>query len=138
MSNNIGSIIKKHKQIVLYAVFGVLTTAVDFAVSFILYNVTNVHVANVIAWIAAVIFAYAVNKVWVFESKSTGILFMLSEFVAFCSGRVLSLLLQEGIVVVFVDLLSLNKMAVKITAAVIVVVVNYILTKLVFKNGAKK
>ena len=132
---------KKYKELIVYIFFGAVTTLVNFVV-FKLCNVALGEklylISNVFAWVAAVVVAYITNKLWVFESKRTGILFILSEFVAFCSGRVLSFFLQEGIFVVFVDLLSLNKMAVKITAGVIVVVVNYILTKLVFKNGAKK
>ena len=64
------NILKKYKTQIKYLIFGVLTTVVDFVISFFLYKVTNHHIANIAAWCGAVIFAYAVNKIFVFESKN--------------------------------------------------------------------
>ena len=131
------SIFKKYKTQIKYLMFGVLTTVVDFVISFILYEVTNHHIANVAAWCGAVIFAYAVNKIFVFESKRSGIKALTAEFGVFVGSRVLSLLLQEGIFVLAVDIMSLDKGLTKITAAVIVVITNYFLGKIIFSKKDK-
>jgi putative flippase GtrA len=138
MINKLKAFLLSKKKLILYVVFGGLTTVVDFAVSISLYSVINHHAANVIAWMCAVVFAFVVNKKWVFNSKSTGIRAVSTEFAGFCGGRVFSLLLQEGIFIVAVDWLSFKTLPVKIVAAVIVVIVNYILSKLVFEKNVKK
>ncbi len=138
MINKLKAFLISKKKLILYVIFGVLTTVVDFAVSIALYSVINHHAANVIAWICAVIFAFVVNKIWVFNSKRTSIQAVSAEFAGFCGGRVFSLLLQEGIFLVAVDMLSFKTLPVKLAAAVIVVIVNYILSKLVFEKNIKK
>lgn len=131
------SILKKYKTQIKYLIFGVLTTVVDFVISFLLYKVTNHHIANIAAWCGAVIFAYAVNKIFVFESKRSVITAVLAEFGAFVCSRVLSLLLQEGIFLLAVDVMSLDKTVTKIAASVIVVITNYFLGKLIFSKKEK-
>jgi putative flippase GtrA len=133
------SILKKYKTQIKYLVFGVLTTLVDFVISFVLYKFINHHIANVIAWCGAVIFAYVVNKVFVFESKRSGMKAMAAELGAFVGSRVFSLILQEGIFVLAVDILTLDKGITKIAASVIVVITNYFLGKMIFakKKGQK-
>ena len=130
-------ILKKYKTQIKYLIFGVLTTVVDFAISLVLYKVVNHHIANVLAWCGAVLFAYAVNKIFVFESKRSGIKAIAAEFGAFVGSRVLSLLLQEGVFVLAVDILTFDKGITKIAAAVIVVITNYFLGKLIFSKKEK-
>lgn len=129
----------KRREIVLYLVFGVLTTLVDWCVSFGLYQTElNLHLANTIAWTAAVLFAYVTNRVWVFESRRRGVLPIAAELVGFAGGRVATLLMQEGVFVVFCDWLGMNEYAIKLVAAVLVVVGNYIISKLVIFRKAKR
>ena len=130
-------ILKKYKTQIKYLIFGVLTTVVDFAISLVLYKVVNHHIANVLAWCGAVLFAYAANKIFVFESKRSGIKAIAAEFGAFVGSRVLSLLLQEGVFVLAVDILTFDKGITKIAAAVIVVITNYFLGKLIFSKKEK-
>ncbi len=131
------SIIKKYRTQIKYLIFGVMTTVVDFVISFFLYKVTNHHIANITAWCGAVIFAYVVNKLFVFESKRSGIKALAAEFGAFVGSRIFSLLLQEGIFLIAVDILTLNKEITKIAASVIVVITNYFLGKLIFSKKEK-
>ena len=131
------SILKKYKTQIKYLIFGVLTTAVDFVISFSLFKVTNVHIADTVGWLAAVIFAYVANKIFVFESKRSGIKALAMEFGAFVGSRVSSFLIQEGIVLIAVDILSFNKKLTRIAAAVIVVITNYFLGKLIFSKKEK-
>ena len=132
------AILRKYKTQIKYLIFGVVTTLVDFVISFVLYKLTNHHIANVVAWCGAVLFAYAVNKIFVFESKRGGIKALACEFGAFVGSRVFSLLLQEGVFFVAVDLLSFDKPLTKIGASVIVVVTNYFLGKMIFTKRKGK
>lgn len=137
------TLIKKYKCQIKYVICGGLTTAVDFAVCFCLYGPLNHHIANVIAWCAAVIFAFFANKLWVFESRRHGITAVMAELTAFAGGRILSLIIQEGIFFAAVDIMDLNKVAVKLIASIIVVIINYVFGKLIFSyknknNGVRK
>ena len=98
-----------------------------------------VHVADVIAWVAAVLFAFVTNRIWVFESKRRGFLPVLFEIAAFAGGRVLTLLLQEAIMAIFCTWLGLNLYLFKVVAAVLVVILNYFISKLlVFRKTRKE
>ena len=66
----IGKLIKKYKEVIMYLVFGVLTTLVNWICYALLTKKgINMNVSNVIAWIVAVLFAFITNKLFVFESK---------------------------------------------------------------------
>jgi putative flippase GtrA len=140
-------IFQKYREQILYLVFGGLTTVVDFAVSFLLYRLWLdgfnapdgfLHLADLIAWAAAVAFAYVTNRIWVFESKRRGFVPIVGEIAAFAGGRVFTLLLQEVLMAIFFTWLGFNEYIVKIVAAVLVVILNYFISKIfVFrkKNG---
>lgn len=132
MIEKIKLVFAKHRELILYVIFGGLTTAVDWCISFLLYAASvNVHVADVIAWCAAVLFAFVTNRTVVFQSKETGTVGILRELCTFSGGRVLTLLLQELVVFLFYDLMHWNAYAVKIIAAVLVIVLNYFISKLI-------
>ena len=138
----------RYREPLLYLIFGGLTTVVDWAISFLLYHVWSsaidetgalIHGANAIAWAAAVLFAYVTNRIWVFQSRRHGVLPILCELGAFAGGRVMTLLLQEAFFLVFFDLLAWNEYAVKLIAAVLVVIGNYFISKLlVFRKQKTK
>ena len=126
---------KEHWELVTYVIFGGLTTVVDWGISFVLYQTDmNTHVVNVIAWTAAVLFAFVTNKIWVFRSRTKGASRVMGELIAFAGGRVLSLGVQELLFVLSVDILDWNRTLVKIPVAVLVVVINSFLTKFVFRK----
>lgn len=140
-------LLKKHKSVILYVLFGGMTTVVDWGVSFLLYYLWGeaidatpwlIHGADVIAWVAAVSFAYVTNRIWVFESRRRGFFPILSELGAFAGGRALTLLLQEALMAVFFTWLGLNEYAVKIAAAVLVVILNYFVSKLLVFRKKKQ
>lgn len=130
----------KYKELIMYGIFGVGTTVVDFGISYLLYPTEiNIHVIHVIAWISAVTFAYVTNRIYVFESKTRGFSAVLTEIISFAGSRLLTLLLQETIVWVLFDKMGLSEYIVKIPAAVLVVILNYVISKLiVFGRGGKK
>lgn len=148
MINKIKALLIRYKEIILYIIFGGLTTVVDWAVSFTLYYFWGeaidaqaflIHAADVIAWTAAVLFAFFTNRIWVFESKRKGFLPVLGELVAFAGGRVGTLLIQEALIFLFFTKLSFNKYLVKIGVAVLVVILNYFISKLfVFRKKEEK
>ncbi len=147
MIAKIKALCARYREQLLYLIFGGLTTVVDWAVSFLLYrvwgtaidaNVFVIHGANVIAWVSAVLFAYITNRIWVFRSRQRGVVAIMGELCTFAGGRVITFLLQEVLVAIFFDWLGLNKYAVKLIAAVLVVVLNYIISKLlVFRQTEK-
>lgn len=129
--------ITKHLDVVSYLFFGVLTTVVNYLVYLPCYNWLNFSatVSNVIAWIFAVSFAYLTNKPFVFQSHDWSMKTVIPELTRFVGCRIGSGLLETGIIFVTVDLLVWNGNIMKLATSVIVVIVNYIGSKLlVFKN----
>lgn len=120
-----------NRETISYLIFGVLTTAVNYAV-YECCKFLGVYyaAATVAAWIIAVAFAYITNKLYVFESKSFERAVLIKEITAFVSCRLFSGLCDLGFMVVAVELLSINDSAAKLLSNVIVVIINYIFSKL--------
>ena len=128
---------KKYKEALLYLFFGVLTTLINIVVFYLFTEIITLDelVAIVIAWIIAVLCAYVTNRIWVFSSHCATKAAFLKEILSFYGGRIFTLLVEEGILLVFIKLLSLNALAVKIVAQVVIIVLNYVISKLfVFKK----
>ena len=128
---------KKYKSVILYLVFGVLTTIVNIVAYFLLdFNrLFNTVINTSIAWVVAVIFAYVTNKKWVFKSKVKGFKDNFKEMMSFFGCRIATGLMDVGIMFVFVDLLGYDDMIIKIASNVLVVILNYVGSKLlVFRN----
>lgn len=128
---------EKNREILLYILFGGLTFLVSI-ISFGLCNVTlhmNELVANVVSWIIAVTFAFFTNRIWVFAAPTKNVREFISQLVRFFGGRLLTLGIEEVILMLFVTMMGLNSMMIKVIAQVIVIVLNYVISKLViFKN----
>ena len=126
----------KYKEILLYILFGGVATVVSIG-SFVICDTTlgmNELVANVISWVLAVATAYATNRTWVFGSHTKGKAFW-QEMFAFFSGRVMNLVMEEAILLVFVTWLGLPGVWIKVAAQVAVLVGNYFISKLlIFKK----
>lgn len=128
---------KKYEDILSYLFFGVLTTVVNYVVYLPCYNVLGLSsaVSNVIAWVAAVAFAYLTNKPFVFKSHDWSMKTVLPELTKFLACRVGSGVLETVMLLVCVDWLDWDGNVLKIVTSVLVVVLNYIGSKLlVFKN----
>lgn len=124
----------KYKEILLYLIFGGLTTLVNILVYALCTKILSINwaVSNVIAWILSVLFAYVTNRKYVFESKSENIFKEMSSFFGF---RLLSFVLDMGFMYLFVDMIQMNDMIAKVIVQVIVIVLNYIFSKLfIFKK----
>lgn len=128
---------RKYKEQLLYLLFGALTTIVNLATfAFCSYSLhIKVLISNIIAWVVGVIFAYVTNRIWVFASEVKGGSAVLKEIVSFTAGRLATLLMEEMMLWVGIDLLGINSMVVKVIAQIAVIVGNYIVSKLfVFKK----
>lgn len=128
---------RKNKEIINYLIFGVLTTLVNIIVFTLCADQIHIQylISNVIAWVASVLFAYVTNRKWVFDSHSNSI---GKEMGKFFSSRLATLGLDMIVMWLLVDLLTTNNVFAKVVANVLVVVANYILSKLiVFKKEAK-
>lgn len=130
----------KYKTIILYGVFGVMTTLINWATFYLLYDLSGVpNVPSVIvAWIIAVIFAFFANKLWVFESKSFKSAVVFKEFYKFISTRLLTGGLDVLIMFLAVNLGGLNANLWKIISNVIVIILNFVFGKLIFVKKDEK
>ena len=125
----------KYKEVISYLFFGVCTTLINI-ISFYFFSKTITHeVSNVLAWVVSVAFAYITNKLFVFNSKG----FNIKEIISFVSARVASLLIDEGLLILMVNILGINMMISKTIISFLVIVINYVLSKfLVFAKGGNK
>lgn len=142
MLMNIKKVAEKliNRETIVYVIAGVMTTAVNMVTYYVLcYWVMMDHlIANIIAWVVAVTFAYFVNAGWVFQDKRTSLKEELSKMGKFFLARILSLGVEEGGLFLFVNLIHWNNMAVKAGLAVIVIIINYILSKFYIFVETKK
>lgn len=133
------SFYKKHKSVLLYIFFGGCTTLISIG-TFVLfgsYCKLNELIANVLSWVLAVLFAYVANRIWVFTSRVKGMQ-AVKEMLAFFAGRLTTLGIEELLLLVFVTLLSFNSVIVKTAAQVIVLLLNYFISKFViFKHKGR-
>ena len=122
---------KKNKEIILYLLFGGLTTVISI-VTYIFFEVTfgmNELLANIFSWILAVLFAFVTNKIWVFHAPTDTLREFIKQIIVFFGGRVATLVVEEIILFVFVTLLTFPSVTVKVVAQVIVIVLNYVISK---------
>lgn len=134
MFNKLFVLYKKYKEIINYLIFGGLTTLISIITYALFAKVFNIDylISNVLSWVLAVLFAYITNKIFVFESKSKK---NIKEITSFFFFRVVSLIMEMIILYVFVDMLHIDDLVTKIIAQVIVIVSNYVFSKVfVFKK----
>ena len=125
---------KLDRELVLYVVFGTFTFLVNIVTYFLFESVMGINylVSNVLAWFFSVLFAYITNRRWVFESKSPNI---LKEMSLFFGGRIFSGVVDTVLMYLFIDVLVLGNTFSKIVVQIIVIVLNYVFSKLiVFKD----
>ena len=135
--DKIRAFLAKHYDILAYLFFGALTTAVNYLVYLPCYNLLHLSgsVSNVIAWVFAVAFAYLTNKPFVFRSHDWSLETVIPELTKFVGCRVGSGVLETAIIFLTVDVLGWNGNIIKLAVAVLVVLLNYVGSKLlVFKK----
>jgi len=131
------SFYKQHKEILLYLFFGGVAFFLNIWLFILIgkFFEINVLLNNAICWIICVSFQYFTNKTWVFEDKTAGFSELLRQIISFFSGRIFTLLVEEVILAVCITLLNFHSLTVKLSAQVIVIILNYIISKMIiFKN----
>ena len=133
--NNIKRIL--NKETISYVIFGILTTIINLISYYFFSNIITINylISNTIAWIISVIFAYMTNKLYVFNSKSIRIDIIIKEFTKFINCRLASGIIEMILLFLLVDMLAVNDIISKLVIGVIVVILNFIFSKLfVFKK----
>ena len=150
----IKNLIIKYKELIIYGIFGVGTTLVNF-LTYKLFNVLLgvdfYLVSNIIAWFVSVVFAYVSNKLFVFESKSWEPRLVVKEVSSFFAARIFSFLVEEAGLFLLVDICKMKDFAFeifgftisgnmisKVALAVVVVVMNYFFSKFVIFRKKNK
>ena len=130
----------RYKEVILYVIFGGLTTLINIVVYWICRNLITLQVvpSDIIAWIISVIFAYVTNKIWVFESRSTKVAVLIREIGEFFAARLFSLGFDVLFLYVTVEKLSWPDLPMKIVANVIVIIMNYLFSKLLIFRKNKE
>ena len=133
MIHKIKALVVQYWEVLSYLIFGVLTTVVNYLAYLPVYNVLGLSAAlsNAIAWVVAVAFAYLTNKPFVFKSHDWSAKTVIPELTKFVGCRVASGAAETMILLVTVDLLHWNGNIWKLVTSVLVVVMNYIASKLV-------
>lgn len=137
MIKKISELMLKYKSLIAYAFFGICTTLVNvitYSICARALSLTTI-LSTVIAWVAAVLFAYITNRKWVFESEEKSIHGIMREIIYFFSCRLLTGLLDIIFMYAFVDMLMMNDVIIKIISNILVIIINYAASKLlIFKR----
>lgn len=123
----------KYKRFIYYVVFGVLTTLINIGVYALAYKTMQLDnvPSNIIAWIVAILFAFVVDKLYVFEARNMELKNVLYELVKFIGARLTTGLFDLAIMFVGVDVLHGPAIIIKVAANIMVIILNYVLSKLV-------
>lgn len=138
--NHFHSLYKKHKKILLYILFGGLSFCVNIGTyaMFSTLFVIDELISNVLSWFITVAFAFFTNRIWVFDAPTDSISSFIRQIVKFYAGRIITLAIEEVILIIFIMILCLESIPVKIGAQIIIIVLNYIVSKLlIFKKKPK-
>lgn len=126
-------LLMKYKEQLLYLFFGGLSFLVSISTFAYFEKVININelFSNVLSWLVTVMFAFLTNRIWVFSSKTKNWKEFVRQMYSFYMGRVVTLILEELILLIFVTWLNLNSIVVKLIAQVIVIILNYIISKFI-------
>ena len=141
----LADIYEQHQEGMRYLVFGVLTTVVNIITAAFTYYVLfsklseewKVNLSTVISIIVTWIFAYVTNKLYVFDAKTNTIKELLKEIISFVGCRLITAVVEVGLMNWLVAGLQLNYMLMKIVVSVIVIILNFVFSKLIIFKGEK-
>lgn len=131
--------LRKYKDVILYLFFGACTTVVNIVAYWVLVHPIGLSTmfGTVSAWFISVLFAYVTNRKWVFHSESVTSREIFGEVVSFFGCRLATGIIDWLCMFVFVQVLNLNDMFIKIVANILVVVLNYVASKLLIFRKKK-
>ena len=128
------------RQLVIYGICGVITTLIDILMYWLCTRMLHVPVvpSTVIAWLVALFFAYYSNRTYVFHSTTSSIRGVISEAAEFFACRIATGVLDVIIMYVFVDVLNFDDVIIKTASNILVIILNYIASKLFIFSKAKE
>ncbi len=130
----------RHREAYLYLFFGGLAFFLNVFLFLAIDRLTDLDevINNTICWIICMLFQYVSNKFWVFEVKDSSSKKVASELTVFTLGRLFTLVVENAIIEVFINQLHYNTAAVKIVAQIVVIVLNYLISKLLVFRKSKE
>lgn len=134
-------IYQKYKEFINYLIFGLLTTIVNILSYELFTKIFNLNylISTIIAWGVSVIFAYVTNKIFVFESKTNAKIEKIKEVISFIGFRILSGIIDIIFMYITVDIFDFNDSLMKIVSNVVIIILNYLFSKLfIFKEKKKR
>ena len=133
-------IYKKYREGINYLIAGGIATVLNIAVFAVLTYGCKIdyEISNIIAIIVAILFQYVSNKFFVFESKGNTFKENVKEFVSFISCRLVTMVMDQGMMKIGVDIFNINELLMKIIVNIIVIIVNYIFSKLIIFKKKKE
>lgn len=123
---------KKYKMALLYLFFGGLAFFLNFFLFIAIDKFTSIGVFanNAICWVVCVLFQFFTNRTWVFDGRVNSAAGLAKQMAAFFAGRLFTLFAELAILAVFITWLSLPKIPVKLFAQIVVIILNYVISKL--------
>ena len=134
----IADLYRNYVSVMRYLIFGVITTIINIVTYVLCYNILNIPnlISNSIAWVISVLVAYLTNRKSVFNSNANTRREVFIEIIRFFVSRLATLVLDQAIMFITVDKFGWNSILMKVVSNIIVIIANFILSKLVvFKNG---
>ena len=132
---------RKHEEGINYLIFGFLAFVLNYVLYFVFASMLQMHymIATAVSWVLTVVFAYWTNRNFVFKSQNKEKASVLKEFISFIGARVATEVLELVLMYVMVDLCSINDKISKLVCQVLVILANYVLSKIwIFKDTTKK
>lgn len=120
-----------NKETISYVIFGILTTIINLISYYFFSNIISINylISNIISWIISVSFAYVTNKLYVFNSKDKNKDVVIKEFIKFVNCRLTSGVIEMILLFLLVNMIKVNDIISKFVIGVIVVVLNFIFSK---------
>ncbi len=131
---------KKHEEGFNYLIFGFLAFVLNYILYFVFADALSMHymVATAFSWVLTVVFAYWTNRTFVFKSQNKAAASVMKEFLSFIGARVATEVLEIALMYVMVDVLVINDKISKLVCQAIVILANYVLSKIwIFKGDSK-
>lgn len=124
-------IFEKHKEIILYVFFGFIAVILNICLFVLFYNIfcISVLVSNLICWLVCVTFQFFTNKIWVFNNGNVNKNNLIKQIILFFLGRIFTLILEDLIIFIFIELLMYNPIFIKTLTQFIIIVLNYVISR---------
>ena len=132
---------KKHEEGINYLIFGFLAFVLNYILYFLFADAISMHymAATVLSWVLTVVFAYWTNRTFVFKSQNKEAGAVWKEFISFIGARVATEVLEVALMYIMVDVVGINDKISKLVCQTIVILANYVLSKIwIFKDTSKK